>query len=60
VEITTLHEFDENDRLSIPPVTHILLTLSNFVHISPWLGTNGVICDQWYRTDHDAGMPMPD
>ncbi len=24
------------------------------------LGTNGLIRDQRYRTDHDAGMPMPD
>jgi hypothetical protein len=24
------------------------------------LGTDGLIRDQRYRTDHDAGMPMPD
>ncbi len=24
------------------------------------LGTNGLVRDQRYRTDHDAGMPMPD
>ncbi len=27
---------------------------------SPGLGTNGLVRDQWYRTDHDAGMPTPD
>ncbi len=27
---------------------------------SPQLGTNGLIRDQRYRTEHDAGMPMPD
>ncbi len=26
----------------------------------PKLGTNGLIRDQRYRTDHDAGIPMPD
>jgi hypothetical protein len=24
------------------------------------LGTNGLVRDQRYWTDHDAGMPMPD
>jgi hypothetical protein len=24
------------------------------------LGTNGLICDQQYRTEHDAGVPTPD
>jgi hypothetical protein len=30
------------------------------VDVGAGLGTNGLVRDQRYQTDHDAGMPMPD
>jgi hypothetical protein len=30
MEMATLQEFDETDRFSLPPVTHIWATLSDF------------------------------
>ncbi len=42
----------------------LFLQVRNVPHLDcNWnaeLGTNGLIRDQRYRTDHDAGMPMPD
>jgi hypothetical protein len=42
------------------PDTVVMAGVSLCVGVSTRAGTNRLVRDQRYWTDHDAGMPMPD